>query len=91
MPTTIYLRDGVRDDARHVSEITMRDFNEMDVVWCVLNPTPDLGEVLRQVSRMTGERFELLQFLTQDDLLTALLAFDGQVADLLKELPTWQS
>lgn len=91
MPTTIPLRDGVRDGARHVGDLVLRDFNETDVVWFVLNPTPDLGEVLRQVSLMTGERLELLQFLTQDDLLAVLHAFDAQVAKLLKGLPTWQS
>lgn len=85
MPITkINLQDGVQYDGRHIDALALRQFQFNDLV---VMTAVDLGTMpgsLTMLSRLSGEPFEALSTLTQDDAHAALL---GLSEHMDKHLP----
>lgn len=87
MPTTIPLQDGVRDGARHLTSLTLRDFNFTDIFAMAFLELGKLPDALKFIGRLSGERVETLAWLTQDDVLLALNGLSDHIDKFQKRSP----
>jgi len=86
MATTIIpLADGVSDGARHLTELTLREFNLLDIFAMGFLEMGKLSDALKMVSRLSGEPIDTLTWLTQDDVLTVLLGLSDHVDKFQKK------
>jgi hypothetical protein len=94
-PRRVPLADGIRHDNRTIRHLDFRPADMSDFLPLAQLKANDLGDALRMISRISGEPYEALSVMTQDDAVVVLTAFaawmDSENARLTKVLNTWQS